>query len=37
MKDQSKEENKDAEFARLQKQSQVVIDLTILAEASKSL
>ena len=37
MKAQSKEENKDAEFARLQKRSQVLSDLTILAEASKSL
>ena len=42
MKTQSKEahnqmENKDAEFARLQKRSQVLSDLTILAEASKSL
>ena len=37
MKDQSKEENKDAEFSRLQKWSQVLSDLTILAEASKSL
>ena len=37
MKAQSKEENKDAEFARLQKWSQVLSDLTILAEASKSL
>ena len=42
MKTQSKEahnqmENKDAEFARLQKRSQVLSDLTVLAEASKSL
>ena len=37
MKAQSKEENKDVEFARLQKRSQVLSDLTILAEASKSL
>ena len=37
MKTQSKEENKDAEFARLQKRSQVLSDLTILVEASKSL
>ena len=37
---QSKEvqmENKDAEFARLQKRFQVLSDLTVLAEASKSL
>ena len=37
IKAQSKEENKDAEFARLQKRSQVLSDLTILAKASKSL
>ena len=37
MKAQSKEENKDVEFARLQKWSQVLSDLTILVEASKSL
>ena len=37
IKAQSKEENKDVEFARLQKRSQVLSDLTILAEASKSL
>ena len=37
MKAQSKEENKDVEFARLQMQSQVLSDITILAEASKSL
>ena len=37
IKAQSKEDNKDAEFARLQKCSQVLSDLTILAEASKSL
>ena len=42
MKTQSKEvhnqmENKDVEFARLQKRSQVLSDLTILAKASKSL
>ena len=37
MKAQSKEENKYAEFARLEKRSQVLSDLTILAEASKSL
>ena len=37
MKAQSKEENKDVEFARLQKRSQVLSDLNILAEASKSL
>ena len=42
MKTQSKEarnqmESKDAEFSRLQKRSQVLSDLTILAEASKSL
>ena len=42
MKTHSKEaqnqmENKDAEYARLQKRSQVLSDLTVLAEASKSL
>ena len=38
MKAQSKkEENKDVEFARLQKRSQVLSDITILTEASKSL
>ena len=37
MKAQSKEENKDAEFSRLQKRSQVLSDLIILEEASKSL
>ena len=37
IKAQNKEDNKDAEFARLQKHSQVLSDLTILAEASKSL
>ena len=37
MKAQSKEENKDVEFGRLQKRSQVLRDLTILVEASKSL
>ena len=41
MKTRSKEahnqmENKDAEFARLQKRSHVLSDLTVLAEASKS-
>ena len=41
MKTQSKEahnqmENKDAEFAKLQKRSQVLSNLTVLAEASKS-
>ena len=35
MKAQSKEENKDVQFARLQKRSQVLSDLTILAEAYK--
>ena len=34
---QKKEDNKDAEFARLQKRSQVLSDLAILAEASKTL
>ena len=42
MKTQSKEahnqmENKDVEFSRLQKRSQVLSDLIVLAEASKSL
>ena len=42
MKTQSKEahnqmENKDAEFARLQKRSQVLSDLIVLAEASKNI
>ena len=42
MKTQSKDEynqmeDKDAEFAKLQKRSQDLSDLTILAEASKSL
>ena len=42
MKTQSKDaynqmEDKDAEFARLQKRSQVLSDLTILAKSSKSL
>ena len=42
MKTQSKEahnqmEIKDAEFAKLQKRSQVLSDLTVLVEASKSL
>ena len=42
MNTQSKEahnqmENKDVEFARLQKRSQVLSDLTVLAEDSKSL
>ena len=30
-------ENKDAEYANLQKRSQVLSDLTIIEEASKSL
>ena len=37
IKAQNKEDNKDAEFARLQKRSQVLSDLAILAEASISL
>ena len=42
MKTQSKEaqnrmENKDVEYARLQKRSQVLSDLIVIAEASKSL
>ena len=42
MKTQSKEahnqmENKDAKFARLQRRSQVLSDVTVLAEDSKSL
>ena len=42
MRTQSKEahnqmENKDAEFAILQKRSQVLSDLTVLAEDSKSI
>ena len=42
MKTQSKEvhnqmENKDVEFSRLQRRSQVLSDLTVLVEASKSL
>ena len=34
---QNKELNKDAEYSRLQKRSQVLHDMTILAEVSKSL
>ena len=34
---QNRVENKDAEYARLQKRSHVLSDLTIIAEASKSL
>ena len=37
VKPQNKEDNKDAEFARLQKCSQVLSDLATLAEASRSL
>ena len=37
IKAHNKEDNKDAEFARLQKHSHVLSDLAILAEASKSL
>ena len=42
MKTQSKEahnqmEKKDAEFDRLQRRSQVLSDLTVLVEASKSI
>ena len=37
VKAQNKEDNKDAEFARLQKHSQVLSDLATLAEASRSL
>ena len=37
IKAQNKEDNKDAEFARLQKCSQVLSDLAALAEASRSL
>ena len=42
MKTQNKEaqnqmENKDVEYARLQRRSQVLSDLTVLAKASKSL
>ena len=37
IKAQNKEDNKDAEFTRLQKRYQVFSDLAILAEASKSL
>ena len=37
IKAQNKEDNKDAEFDRLQKRSQVLSDLAILAEASRSL
>ena len=34
---QNKELNKDVEYSRLQKRSQVLHDMTILAEVSKSL
>ena len=34
---QSKELNQDAEYSRLQKRSQVLHDMTLLAEVSKSL
>ena len=34
---QNKELNKDAEYSRLQKRSQVLHDMTLLAEVSKSL
>ena len=37
VKAQNGEGNKDAEFARLQKRSQVLSDLATLAEASRSL
>ena len=37
VKAQSKEDNKDSEFARLQRRSQVLNDLATLAEASRSL
>ena len=37
IKAQNKEDNKDAEFAILQKRSQLLSDLAILAEASRSL
>ena len=37
VKAQNKESNKDAEFSRLQKRSQVLSDLATLAEASRSL
>ena len=37
IKAQNKEDNKDVEFTRLQKHSQVLSDLAILAEASKSI
>ena len=37
VKAQNKEVNKDAEFTRLQKRSQVLSDLATLAEASRSL
>ena len=32
----NQEENKDVEYARLQKRSQVLSDLTVIVEASKS-
>ena len=34
---QNRVENKDVEYAKLQKRSQVLSDLTVIAEASKSL
>ena len=37
LKAQKKESDKDVEFARLQKRSQVLSDLATLAEASRSL
>ena len=37
VKSQNKEKDKDAEFARLQRRSQVLSDLATLAEASRSL
>ena len=37
VKAQIKEDNKDAEFAKLQRRSQVLSDLATLAEASRSL
>ena len=37
VKAQYKENNKDVDFSRLQKRSQVLSDLTTLAEASRSL
>ena len=37
IKAQNTEDNKDAEFARLQKRSQVLSDLATLAEASRSI